>query len=96
MEVRDGQGGVTKTGLFLDLKKGKEVGAINQKLSTGAKIARLFLNKSMLPFELDIEDAKDKIETWRKEYNSERPHSSIGNIPPEEFYQKAVAQGGYS
>src|SRR5690606_30962600 len=39
-----------------------------------------------------IDDAKSKIETWRTEYNTERPHSSIGYRTPEEveidFFQK--------
>ena len=30
-------------------------------------------------------DAKDKIERWRMEYNSERPHSSLAYRTPEEF-----------
>ncbi len=34
---------------------------------------------------LSLEDAKVKIETWRREYNSRRPHSSLGNLTPEEF-----------
>jgi len=34
---------------------------------------------------LSLEDAKVKIETWRREYNSQRPHSSLGNLTPEEF-----------
>ena len=28
------------------------------------------------------EDAREKMEEWRKYYNEERPHSAIGNIPP--------------
>ena len=34
---------------------------------------------------LSLEDAEEKIEEWRKDYNSNRPHSSLGNISPEEF-----------
>lgn len=34
---------------------------------------------------LSLEDARVKIETWRREYNSQRPHSSLGNLTPEEF-----------
>ena len=29
---------------------------------------------------LSLEDAQDKIESWRMEYNSFRPHSSLGNL----------------
>jgi len=32
-----------------------------------------------------LEDAEKKIERWRKYYNTERPHSSIGMKTPEEF-----------
>ncbi len=34
---------------------------------------------------LSLEDAGDKIEEWRQDYNENRPHSSLGNIPPEEY-----------
>jgi putative transposase len=30
-------------------------------------------------------DARRKIEAWRVDYNQERPHSSLGYLPPEEF-----------
>ena len=33
----------------------------------------------------NLEDAKQKIETWRKEYNELHPHSSLGMKTPEEF-----------
>jgi putative transposase len=32
---------------------------------------------------LNLEDARDKIEVWRQDYNENRPHSSLGNVPPE-------------
>ena len=32
-------------------------------------------------------DAKQKIAAWRDEYNSERPHSSLGYRTPLEFKQ---------
>jgi putative transposase len=34
---------------------------------------------------LNLADAKRKIETWREEYNSERPHSSLAYRTPAEF-----------
>lgn len=34
---------------------------------------------------LSLYDARQKIETWRVEYNRERPHSSLGDRTPEEF-----------
>ncbi len=33
----------------------------------------------------DLVDARRKLEAWRREYNEERPHSSIGNLTPVEF-----------
>jgi putative transposase len=34
---------------------------------------------------LSLEDAQDKLEKWRRHYNEERPHSSLGNLSPNEF-----------
>lgn len=34
---------------------------------------------------LSIEDAREKIENWRKDYNGFRPHSSLENMTPDEF-----------
>jgi len=34
---------------------------------------------------LSLEDAREKIEEWRQDYNESRPHSSLGNVSPEEF-----------
>ena len=38
---------------------------------------------------LSLDDAKDKIEEWRQDYNDFRPHSSLGNMTPGDFAQKA-------
>lgn len=35
-----------------------------------------------------INDAKEKIELWRKEYNEERPHSALQGMTPNEFANK--------
>ena len=32
-----------------------------------------------------IEDAKQKIELWRQDYNQHGPHSSLGHLTPNEF-----------
>lgn len=37
---------------------------------------------------VDLEDAKNKIETWRLDYNRVRPHSRLGDLTPEEFKNK--------
>jgi putative transposase len=34
---------------------------------------------------LSLEDARRKIEAWRVDYNTTRPHSSLGQLTPEEF-----------
>lgn len=36
----------------------------------------------------NLEDARAKIESWRKEYNQENPHSSLGYLTPSEFAEK--------
>ena len=38
-------------------------------------------------------DAKILIEDWRQEFNSERPHSSLGNRTPEEFARSVSIKG---
>ena len=37
---------------------------------------------------LSLDDAREKIETWRKDYNEFRPHSSLANLTPNEFCQQ--------
>ena len=37
-----------------------------------------------------VADAQEKIEAWRNHYNTERPHSSLGNLAPEEFARAAA------
>jgi putative transposase len=34
---------------------------------------------------LDLDDAKTKIEAWRRDYNEVRPHSSLGDLTPKEY-----------
>lgn len=44
---------------------------------------------------LDLQDAREKVEVWRIDYNASRPHSSLGNLSPEEFierYQRKLNQ----
>ena len=38
---------------------------------------------------LSLEDAQEKVEEWRQEYNNERPHSALGQMAPARF---ALAQ----
>lgn len=41
-----------------------------------------------------VHDAREKVEAWRVDYNETRPHSSLGNLTPAEFAQKARAPLG--
>jgi putative transposase len=34
---------------------------------------------------LSVADAQEKLDAWRIDYNENRPHSSLGNLTPEEF-----------
>ena len=34
---------------------------------------------------LSLEDAREKVETWRQHYNTERSHGALGNLAPVEF-----------
>jgi putative transposase len=36
---------------------------------------------------LSLEDAQEKIETWRRDYNEWRPHSSLDNLTPVQYRQ---------
>jgi putative transposase len=40
---------------------------------------------------MGVEDARRRIEAWRLDYNEERPHRSIGRIPPAEYARRAAA-----
>ena len=39
---------------------------------------------------LTLDDAREKIEAWRRDYNEQRPHSSLGNVPPAEFARRRI------
>ena len=38
----------------------------------------------------DLADVRDKLESWRQDYNTIRPHGSLGDLPPAEYAQRAV------
>ena len=40
---------------------------------------------------LSLDDARCKIEAWRVEYNTVRPHSAIGHMPPTEHARSLAA-----
>jgi putative transposase len=37
---------------------------------------------------VDLDDASSTIEAWRNDYNTIRPHSALGNIPPQAFLDR--------
>ena len=36
----------------------------------------------------DLQDAREKIEAWRHDYNTQRPHSSLQHMTPQEYRKK--------
>ena len=42
---------------------------------------------------LSLEDARDKIEAWREEYNTFRPHSSLNNLTPIDYKHRHLEAG---
>ena len=34
---------------------------------------------------LDLEEAQQMLGRWRNEYNNDRPHGSLGQVPPADF-----------
>lgn len=42
---------------------------------------------------LTLQEAREKIEAWRRDYNRVRPHSALGYQTPEEFAARVAARG---
>ena len=42
---------------------------------------------------LTLDDARQKMEEWRRDYNEVRPHSAIGNMPPISLMNASGASG---
>lgn len=40
-----------------------------------------------------LEQAKQEIESWKTDYNEQRPHSSLGNIPPAQYVANLLEWG---
>jgi putative transposase len=40
---------------------------------------------------LSLQDAREKIEIWRQDYNNFRPHSALGDLPARQFAQGLVS-----
>ena len=41
---------------------------------------------------LTMAHAREVIENWRMEYNTERPHSSLHNLTPEQFARNGLSR----
>ena len=41
---------------------------------------------------MNVLDARRKLEAWRRDYNQNRPHSSIGDLTPVEFANQIRAR----
>jgi putative transposase len=41
---------------------------------------------------LSLADAQVKLETWRLDYNQDRPHGSLGYLTPSEFTENRQEQ----
>jgi putative transposase len=39
-----------------------------------------------------LADAKETLKEWREDYNQQRPHSSLGNLTPQEFTEKKTLE----
>jgi putative transposase len=42
---------------------------------------------------MSLDDAREKCEAWRRDYNEERPHSAIGNKVPIELVNRSATLG---
>lgn len=57
--------------------------------SFNASLRRELLNASWFR---SLADARERTEIWRKEYNEDRPHSSLGDLTPQEFIKAQIPE----
>jgi len=48
------------------------------------------LKEGRLSFTIQLEDAEEKIETWRQDYNHFKPHSPLNNMTPIEYIKSRL------
>ncbi len=51
-------------------------------------IIKLFQHINDVDILQSLDNAREKIETWRRDYNEFRPHSVLDNMTPEEYVKK--------
>lgn len=54
--------------------------------SFNARVRQECLNESWF---LSLEEARERLEAWRLDYNAQRPHMALGNRSPKEFLEAA-------
>ena len=79
-----------KIALFQARQAGRPLGSDNAMIETfNAKVRAECLDQHW--FE-SLEEDKEQLEEWRKEYNRERPHSSLNNLTPDEYLARWRAE----
>lgn len=69
-------------------------------LENPERLDQLYIDEG-IPLDSDnwffsLEDAMEKNEIWREEYNTFRPHSCLGDLTPEMFIEKQVKTAQFS
>ena len=72
----------------MELRWTQETGQIAMIEAFNSRLRADCLNESWF---LSLEDAREKIEGWRRHYNGERTHSTLSNLAPEAFALVATA-----
>ncbi len=69
------------------MQLGKQRGLPRTIRVDNGRLRQECLNESWF---LSLEDAREKVEAWRQEYNRERPHGALKNLSPLEYASATV------